>query len=389
MAEVMRLDAKKHKKGKLGISNQMVGVLPVLLFMLLTSYFSYVISFILAAIFCVVSISLFFLFKDRFFQFMLFPSATALIMYSVLMVLELEPILFIYSPLLIELLLVISLSLFILMKRPIMKRIRLSMSQSTRKAHLRLSISEFFYIAPILQNLYTIHLFSVLIFTIMPDSMKNIHFEYIFVHDFGILIGLGLLFYEHIRLKILSGTLRKETWLPVLNEQGQVVGRIAQSISMRLSGGRFRHPVVRVAVLYDGKVYLTKRGKEERVCPEMLDFPIRFFIPYKKTVEQALKERIDSLFNGVELYPRFLIRYSDEDENAKVLVSLHVLNIQTEEQFQQLKKQMDGKLWTVKQIEEELGGNLFSKYFLHEFPYLQSTVLIAEQYACQRVSMRS
>lgn len=50
----MKAKTVKRSKNSLGISNQMVGLLPVLLFMLLTSFFSYVTSFVLAAIFCVI-----------------------------------------------------------------------------------------------------------------------------------------------------------------------------------------------------------------------------------------------------------------------------------------------------------------------------------------------
>lgn len=383
------MKAVRHQKSKLGISNQMIGLLPVFLFMFLTSHFSYVISFVTAAIFCVVSITLFFLLRDRFFQFMLFPSAAVLILYSLLLFSQLEPVLFIYSPLLVELFLVIVLSVTLLLKRPIMKRVRLSMTQTVRKSHLRLSISEFFYVAQIMQNLYTLHLFSVLVFTILPDSMKSIHFEYILMHDFGIVIGVAMMFYEQIRLKLLYGNLRKETWLPVLNDKGQVIGRIAQSISMRLSSGRFRHPVVRLAVLYDGKLFLTRRGDAEGVSPGMLDFPIRSYVPYKKTVEQTLTEKVHAIIKDEHLKPRFLVRYLFDDEKAKSQVSLYVLNLQSEDQLYEIKKRVSGKLWTIKQIEEELEADLFSKYFIREFPYLQTTIFFAEQYACRNVSIGS
>lgn len=364
-----------------------MGLLPLLLFMLLTNYFSYVISFVTAAVFCVVSILLFYLLKGRFYQFMLFPSATALIFYSLLMFLEIKPVLFVYSPLMIELLLVIALTITLLIRRPILRKIRSTMGQTINRSHLRMSISEFFLMVQILQNLYTLHLFSVLVFTILPDSMKNIHFEYILMHDFGILIGIGLMIYEQIRLQMLRGNLKKEIWLPVLNERGQVIGRIAQSISMKLTTRRFRHPAIRVMVMYDGKLYLTKRGADEPVSPGMLDCPIRSFVLFNKTVEHTVAEKTYAYTKDRKLSPRFLIRYSLDNEKTKELISLFVLNLQTEEQLHQVQKQAEGKLWTIKQIEEEVNTGLFSSYFLHELPYLQTTIFIAEQYACRSAAV--
>lgn len=37
-----------------------------------------------------------------------------------------------------------------------------------------------------------------------------------------------------------------------------------------------------------------------------------------------------------------------------------------------------GKLWTTKQIEDNLNSGIFSEYFNEEFAYLQNTVLLAE-----------
>ena len=45
-------------------------------------------------------------------------------------------------------------------------------------------------------------------------------------------------------------------------------------------------------------------------------------------------------------------------------------------------KQPNGKLWTSKQIEENLGSGVFSEYFEQEFAYLQNTVLLAENFCC-------
>ena len=85
---------------KKGLDNQAIGLLPLLLFMFLDNYFSYLLSFIIGVTFCFVCIFLFqVLSEDKVYQFMLLPSAGTLVLYSVFLCLKLEPVLFIYSPL--------------------------------------------------------------------------------------------------------------------------------------------------------------------------------------------------------------------------------------------------------------------------------------------------
>jgi len=61
---------------KKGLDNQAIGLLPLLLFMFLDNYFSYLLSFIIGVTFCFVCIFLFqVLSKDKVYQFMLLPSA--------------------------------------------------------------------------------------------------------------------------------------------------------------------------------------------------------------------------------------------------------------------------------------------------------------------------
>lgn len=61
----------------------------------------------------------------------------------------------------------------------------------------------------------------------------------------------------------------------------------------------------------------------------------------------------------------------------KHFIHLHVVCVRSEEELGQFGLS-GGKLWTSKQIEENLGSGIFSEYFEQEFPYLQNTVLLAE-----------
>ena len=368
-------------KVKKGLDNQAIGLVPLLLFMFLDNYFSYLLSFIIGVAFCFVSVFLFqFLRKDKIYQFLLLPAATTLVLYSIFLCLRLEPVLFIYSPLITEILLVVVLSFLGFARRFILRRIRTSQHPTYKRTQMRTTLNEFFFVAQLIQNLYTLHLFIILVYSILPETMQSMRTERFLYRELGIVIGVLLILYEQIRISMVEDSLRKEMWLPVLNDKGKVVGCIARSVSRSLPK-KYYHPVVRLAVIYQGMLYLVKRGKKSFVSPDTIDYPFRSYVLFCHSIESTVRETIGSIGGKDHVMPRFLIRYTFENEKVKHLVSLYVMCVRSEEVMNQI-KQPNGKLWTSKQIEENLGTGVFSEYFEQEFAYLQNTVLLAENLCC-------
>lgn len=132
-------------KVKRSLDNQAIGLVPLLLFMFLDNYFSYLLSFIIGVTFCFVCIFLFqILSKDKVYQFLLLPAATTLVLYSIFLCLRLEPVLFIYSPLITEVLLVVVLVFLGFAKRTILRRIRTSQHPTYKRTLMRTTLNEFF-----------------------------------------------------------------------------------------------------------------------------------------------------------------------------------------------------------------------------------------------------
>ncbi|MDL2256441.1 hypothetical protein LJC38_07650 [Parabacteroides sp. OttesenSCG-928-K15] len=365
------------------MQNQAVGLVPILLFMFLDNFFSYKLSFIIAVVFCFACLGIYrMLSKDRVYQFLLLPASATFILYVLFILLRLDPVLFGYSPILVEVLLVMSLALISFSKRTIHKRIRASRIPGFKRTMLRTALNEFYFLVQLVQSLYTLHLFAVLFFTFLPDHMQNPHFEHFLYRYMGIVIGLFIIVYEQIRISWLQGSLKKEMWLPVLDDQGKVVGCIARSVS-RSVPKKYYHPVVRIAVVYNGMLYLVKRSRTDYVSPETLDFPFHSYVLFRHSIENTVKSAIGKLTTNKAFEPRSLIRYTYENEKVKHLVSLYVICLRDEEAMKTM-SQLHGKLWTMKQIEDNLGKGVFSGYFESEYPYLKNTVLFAENFcACQ------
>lgn len=372
----------RMNKVKKGLDNQAIGLLPLLLFMFLDNYFSYLLSFIIGITFCFVCIFLFqVLIKERVYQFLLLPSAATLVLFSVFLCLKLEPVLYVYSPLITEVILVVVLTIVGFSKRTILQKIRDSKKPTYKRTLLRTTLNEFYFVSQIVQNFYTLHLFIILLYSILPDSIQSVRTERFLYRELGLIIGVCVILYEQIRLSLMRGSLKKEMWLPVLNEKGKVIGCIARSVSRALSK-KYYHPVVRIAVIYDGMLYLAKRSHEAFISPNMFDYPYYSYVLFRHSIENTVKETLGSLGKEEGITPRFLIRYTFENEKVKHLVSLYVVCLRKEDQLKMCKKR-EGKLWTTKQIEENMNKGVFSEAFEKEFPYLQNTVLLAERFCCE------
>ncbi len=363
------------------MNNHAIGMIPLLVFMFLDNFLPYFQSFLIGVGFCFLLAGIFSLLrKDKIYLLMLAPTIATLVLYSFFLFFKIEPVLFDYTPLIVEVVLVVVLAVIGFTKRPALKMLRNSNHPLYRRTYIRTTLNEFFFLTQLVQGLYTLHLFIVLIYTTLPDTMQNERFGQFLYRELEVIIGVLVIVYEQIRLTMMRGSLRKEMWLPVLDDNNKVVGCIARSVARTLPK-KFYHPIVRVAVVYDGMLYLIKRNKNEYVSPDTFDIPFNQYVLYHHTIDQTVKEALGDLLHEKEVNPRFLIRYTYEDEKVKHLVYLYVICLHSNDRYKKYKKRA-GKLWTAKQIQENLNSGIFSSYFEKEFPYLQQTILYAENFCC-------
>ena len=96
---------------------------------------------------------------------------------------------------------------------------------------------------------------------------------------------------------------------------------------------------------------------------------------YNHNIDEAINNLIKSEVKTAKMPVRFLLKYVFENEITKRLVFLYVSMIPTEVAFSNLHLK-EGKLWTINQIEDNMGSDIFSECFELEFEYLKNTVLM-------------
>ncbi len=242
---------------------------------------------------------------------------------------------------------------------------------------LRNYLKESFRIAFQAQYALTLHLMLVLLFFLF-DSRGDTGERGTVIMLFSQIMLLMIIFLEEGRLQILRRKLVKEEWLPVVSEQGVVTGRVAKSISRDMKN-RLMHPVVRVALIYQGSIYLQKRDPERLLNPGMLDYPFEEYMQFKADIGETVRHSLARECGSDALPLRFLLKYTFENEITKRLIFLYVSHIEDEALFNSLRLS-EGKLWTEAQIEDNIGNKIFSECFELEFEYLKNTVLMAQRF---------
>lgn len=191
------------------------------------------------------------------------------------------------------------------------------------------------------------------------------------------LIMLGIIIFEIIRLNYFRNKLNKEEWLPVVNVSGEVTGRLAKSVSVNLKN-RYMHPVVRIGIIYKSNIFLKVRETTRILDPGKLDHPLETYIGYKQDVKEAVNDLLLKVSNKDKLPIRFLVKYEFENEITKRLIYLYIATIDEEESYSHLHLS-DGRLWSMNQIEDNLGRGVFSENFELEYDYLKNTILLVQQ----------
>ena len=246
-------------------------------------------------------------------------------------------------------------------------------SSGSAKTHMEESIRVAFQA----QYGLTLHLFLFMIYLVSVGTVESM-VSVMFIKVLFQLILLSIIVFESTRLHILTKKLFNEDWLPVITETGDVTGRVAKSVTKDMKN-KFMHPVVRVALMNNGAIYLKERGMSRVLNPGKLDYPFEEYMEFKGELDKAVRESIGKECGNDDIPVRFLLKYTFENEITKRLIFLYVAEIDDDVVFNSLNLQ-GGKLWTTAQIEDNMGSEIFSECFELEFEYLKNTLLLVQQY---------
>jgi isopentenyldiphosphate isomerase len=157
-----------------------------------------------------------------------------------------------------------------------------------------------------------------------------------------------------------------EEWFPVVDEEGNTTGKALRSVchdgkSMLL------HPVVHLYLFNSkGDLYLQKRAMNKDIQPGKWDTSVGGHIsPGESANEAIIREAAEEL--GLKnFFPEFLGKYIWESSRERELVNsfstttnlIPIINLDEIE---------EGRYWSMKEIKENLGKDVFTPNFEYEF----------------------
>ena len=354
------------------LNNQGLGYIPIFLLTLLSFLMPYK-----EALFISWFATLFFVGVTQFLseriicRCLLNVSIVIMLLYSLLLLLIPQQKLFLeYSTLILELI-TIAVLIFVNLFRNIIKKQIIRRTDKSMLVPIKNTLYELFLVIQIFQNTLTLHLSCVLFVSLLPSKNLDEIISGLYYKGTLLLIPLLVILYEYLRLYLLNWNLKQEKWLPIINPKGNIVGIVAEKEKEGLSP-EYRIPVVRTVLMYENQLLLAPiQGTP------YIDTPIDAFVTYGSS---AIKVQADALHQIGLKYAkksRFLISYLYDYEKYKTVNSLYIYYIANEKIFKKIKIE-GAKLWTQKQIEENIGKNCFSKCFEWEYGLFNNTIFLPE-----------
>jgi len=171
-----------------------------------------------------------------------------------------------------------------------------------------------------------------------------------------------------LKAKATSLNRSNEEWVPLVDEQGKILGRATRK-EVHSGPGKL-HPVVHLHIINSkGEIYLQKRSMLKDTFPGKWDTSVGGHVDLGETIEQALLRETAEELNITGIRPVPLVQYKWETAFESELVfsftalynATPVIN----------KTELDnGKFWTINEIRKNLGSGIFTPNFENEFPVL-------------------
>ncbi len=222
-------------------------------------------------------------------------------------------------------------------------------------------------------------------YQMMKKSMKNMFYIFSiytllvfysvwFMSDAGWAFVSGGLFYiifgiyfvyEFIKNRREKNKILAQERLPIVNEQGDVIGNAPRSICH--SDNKYLHPVVHLHVFNKkGELFLQKRSHNKEIEPDKWDTAVGGHVALGEEINESLhRESFEEL--GIDNFrANFLSKYIWTSDKESELVFSFVTNY--EGQITINKEELsDGRFWTIQEIEENIGKNIFTPNFEEEY----------------------
>ena len=195
-----------------------------------------------------------------------------------------------------------------------------------------------------------------------------------FISSFVLFIMMGgYLGFELIRQKLRKKNIPVspdvEEWLPMVDEEGRILGKALRSYCH--NGSKTLHPVVHLHLLGpDRSLFLQKRATTKLIQPGKWDTAVGGHLAYGEAIEESLRrEAFEEIgLQNFEAVPALKYRW-DSAVEAELVYSF--IAYRGKPNAISSVEITEGKFWKISEIERNIGKGIFTPNFEHEYSLLK------------------
>jgi len=163
-------------------------------------------------------------------------------------------------------------------------------------------------------------------------------------------------------------------YFPLVNEKGELIGKATRSECH--SGSFLLHPVVHLHVFNSaGELFLQKRVMNKDIQPGKWDTSVGGHVDYGEEITDALKREVHEELGIIDFDPIFMLRYKFVSDQESELVHSYYTVYNGEIKVDPVEIS-EGKFWKIRDIEAQLGKNIFTPNFEQEFLKIIRSLII-------------
>ena len=173
--------------------------------------------------------------------------------------------------------------------------------------------------------------------------------------------------FNQIAIRYFNHLMSHTEYVPIVNTKGDVIGRSLAIEALNYKNA-YINPVIRIAVSTHGMLFLCDRPMNAILDKGKTDIPMECYLRYGESLTEGVNRLVhNALPHATEDFkPEFNIVYHFENETTNRLIYLFIVDIK-DDSILCTPRFKNSKLWSFKQIEENMGKGFFSSCFEDEY----------------------
>lgn len=223
-----------------------------------------------------------------------------------------------------------------------------------------------------------IHFALVLLLMIISQPFLETHIL-IFNRYLPPLVFILTIIFNQIALLYFNRITKHIEYVPIVNKQGNVLGK-AMAVEAIKNKNAYINPVIRIAAISKGQLYLCNRSQNCIIDKGKMDIPMECYLRYGESLEEGANRLLKQAFpkvKGVE--PFFNIMYHFENKYTNRLIYLFIMETDNPDLLYNMNFK-NGRLWSLSEIDIQLNQDVFSQCFKHEYEHMKEVICIREKY---------